>query len=114
MVTDYNSMLDRVMTFVSDRLGVDKSKLTENSLIEDDVGIAGLDTLTFYEEFFNAFKIANPNDFNSDQYVTSDNLQIGLFVKSIFSTKARQLLRTKNISIGHLANVALKHKWYDQ
>jgi hypothetical protein len=114
METEYNLMLDRIITFVSDRSGIEKSKLTENSLIEDEIGIAGLDTLTFYEEFFKDFEIDNPSDFNSHQYVTSENLQIGLIIKSIFSTKARQTLKTKSVSVRHLVDVALKRKWHDQ
>lgn len=113
MVTDYDLMLDKVLTFVSVGLGIDKSKLTEQTLIEHDVGIAGLDTLTFYEEFFKEFGIVNPTDFNPDHYVTSEHLPIALIIKSIFSAKARLALATKNTSIKHLTNVALKGKWYE-
>jgi hypothetical protein len=114
METDYKSMLDRIMTFVSDRLGVDKSKITEQTSIEDDFGIAGLDTLTFYEEFFTEFKISNPTDFNVGQYVTSENMQVGVFIKSLFSTTTRKTFKTTSVSLKHLTNVALRRKWYEQ
>ena len=114
MGTDYKSMLDRVMSFVSDRLGVDKSRMTEKTSIEDDFGIAGLDTLTFYEEFFTEFGISNPTDFNADQYVTSENMQIGVFIKSFFSTTTGKTFKTKSVSLKHLTNVALRGKWYEE
>ena len=114
MEISYDKMVEIVKAFISNNIGIDKSKLNEETKIESDVGMAGLDTLIFYENFFSEFKIDIPEDFNTDKYITSENLQIGLFAKSVFSKEARKKLRTKENTIRHLTNVALKRKWYEE
>lgn len=110
MDNHYEITLESVKNFVSENLGADKNKLTEQTKIEEDLGIAGLDTITFYETFFDKFKISNPSDFNVDEYITSENLEIGAFFKSLFSKSQRN--KTKNNTIQHLTHVAMKQKWY--
>lgn len=114
MKVDYENMLEVLNIFVSTKTGIEKSKLTEETKIEGDVGIAGLDTYQFYDDFFTEFKITNPSDFEVDEYVTSENLEIGKLFNSIFSKTQRQKLKTKNNTIRHLINVAVAKKWSDE
>lgn len=107
-------MLEEVIEFVALRCGIPKFKITKELKIESDFGMAGLDTIQFYEEFFEVFKIQNPEDFDMDRYVTSENLEFKLIVKSLFSKIARQKFKTKDISIGHLAKVAETKYWVEE
>ena len=67
MKADYDLMLDSVVTFVSQTPGINKARLTENTLIEEHLGITGLDRVTFYQEFFRRFAIDNSDNFNADE-----------------------------------------------
>ncbi|MEH0157314.1 DUF1493 family protein [Limibacter armeniacum] len=107
-------MKEKVKEFVSSRLGVPKKQITMDSKIESDFGMAGLDTISFYHEFFKEFEIENPQDFDLDRYVTSENLEIWLIVKSIFSKSAREKLRIEEVSINHLINVAETKFWTEE
>lgn len=114
MELEYDKMLKKVITLISAQTGIEKSKLNENTKIEDDVGLAGLDTISFYEEFFTEFQIDNPQDFDSGMYISSENIDLLSVLKSIFSKKVRQEFQLKNNTIKHLTNVALKRRWYDE
>lgn len=91
-------------------LGVDRAALTVETRIEEDVSIAGLDTYMFYENYFSTFGISNPDDFPVDEYVTSENPWKYL-IPMLFSKKARQKYKTKDVTLGRLAHVALLKKW---
>jgi Protein of unknown function (DUF1493) len=114
MNTDYYKVLQRVIALVSDKTGIEESELNENTKIEEDVGLAGLDTLEFYEEFFTTFQINNPQDFDSNKYISPENIDLFSVIKSIFSKKARQKFNLKNNTVEHLTNVALKKRWYEE
>lgn len=115
MITSkYISMLQKVIAFTSEFMGIDQDQLSEHTKIESDVGMAGLDTILFYEAFFTAFKISNPQDFNADLYVTPEVLQPRLLLKSVFSKKARSQLKIRDITLKHLAEVALKREWFEE
>lgn len=111
---DYDGMLDAVRTFVSVRFGIEKSTLTECTSIEQDVQTAGLDTYTFYKEFFEEFHIGNPEEFEGSKYVASENLELGKFIRGLFSSKVRQENRVKAITLGHLARVGLAKTWFEE
>lgn len=114
MNSDYQEMLEAVKSFVSVKLGASDRELSENTKIEEEFGIAGLDTIAFYENFFDEFHIVNPEDFNAIIYVTSENLELGRFIKSIFYKTEREKLRGKDATIGHLARVALMKRWFEE
>ena len=107
-------MKEKVKEFVSSRLRVPMDKITMKSKIESDFAMAGLDTISFYEDFFQEFEIKNPEDFELDRYVTSENLEIGLMIKSIFSKSDRQKLEVEEVSIEHLVKVAEAKCWIEE
>jgi hypothetical protein len=113
MKTDYSIMLERVIALISAKTGIEESKLNENTKIEEDVGLAGLDTMELYEEFFTIFQIHNPQDFDSNKYISPENIDLFGIIKSIFSKKIRHEFNLKNNTIKHLTNVALKKRWYE-
>jgi Protein of unknown function (DUF1493) len=114
MKTDYSMMLERVIALISAKTGIEGSKLNENTKIEEDVGLAGLDTIEFYEEFFTEFRIDNSQDFDSSKYISPENIDLFSVIKSIFSKKTRHEFNLKNNTIKHLTNVALKKRWYEE
>lgn len=114
MKTDYSIMLERVIALISVQTGIEESELNENTKIEEDVGLAGLDTIEFYEEFFTEFQIDNPQDFDSNKYISPENIDLFSTLKSIFSKRVRHEFDLKNNTIKHLTNVALKKRWYEE
>jgi len=99
------------MDFITRKLGIDKSELTDKTTIEDDVGLAELDTYIFYDDFFVEFEISNPKDFNVDEYVSPTIYSPFLILKGIFSKKARNKMKSKSTTIEHLTKVAMEKKW---
>ncbi|MDZ7900535.1 MAG: DUF1493 family protein [Arcicella sp.] len=114
MKNDYSVTLEKVIALVSAQTGIEESKLNENTKIEDDVGLVGLDTIEFYEEFFTEFQIDNPQDFDSNKYISPENIDIFSILKSIFSKKTNHEFDLKNNTIRHLTNVALRKRWYEE
>jgi acyl carrier protein len=107
-------MEEKIKEFVSSRLGIPIEEITMESKMESDFGVAGLDTISFYEEFFRKFEIRNPEDFNIDRYVATENIEIVLMIKSIFSQNSGQNLRIKEVSIEHLIKVAETKFWIEE
>ncbi len=107
---EYEHMLNVLKDFVVEKTGVNRTELTAETRIEEDISIAGLDTYIFYEDYFSTFNISNPEDFPVDEYVTSENPWQHI-IPMLFSKKARQKYRTKDVTIGHLVQVALLKKW---
>ncbi|GGG36088.1 DUF1493 family protein [Hymenobacter glacieicola] len=114
MDIEYQQALEIVKIFVSNQLGIAKNKLSEDTRIEEDVRIAGLDTIIFYEDFFTQFQIANPQDFAVEKYVTNENFILFRLIKSIFSASERDKLKVKNIMIRHLTYVAMRKRWFEE
>ena len=104
-------MKEKVFEFLIQKLGVAYHDFNLNSKIESDFGLYGLDTFTFYEQFFKEFAIENLEDFEFDRYVSSENWDIGLIIKSLFLNSAREKLMVKEVSIGHLVRVAETRLW---
>jgi hypothetical protein len=113
MSNTYERTLEIVKTFISSKTGINKLKLTEETKIEDDVGMAGLDTISFYEDFFSEFQIVHEG-FELDRYVTSENLELKGCFRSIFSKTYRQKNRTRNNTIRHLTHVVIAKKWFGE
>ncbi len=63
-------LFDRIKLFVSAKTGVEVSALHRRTKVESDLGMAGLDTIIFYEDFFQEFQISRPEGFDFEKYVT--------------------------------------------
>lgn len=107
-------MKEEVLKFISECAGLSVDALKLSDRIEHEVGLSGLDVLTFYEDFFYKFKIINPDEFNIDKYWGGDGcFSFGVFIKSIFSKKIRESLKTYDVTILHLIKVAETKIWVD-
>ena len=106
-------MLELVKAFVSKKLGVPIYQIHEETTIESDLRIIGLDTISFFEEFFNEFKIENPEDFKTDLYVTPEVFDPIGAVRSLISKEYRDKHKIKEVSISHLVMVAELRRWTD-
>lgn len=107
-------MENEVKLFISIKLGIPIDEIHKESKIEADFGLAGLDTMLFYDTFFTEFDIVNPEDFDLDEYVTPDVPNFRLLIKSFFSKAAREKMRVKTVSVGHLVRVAEARKWFEE
>lgn len=52
-----NNLAEKVFDFVSGETGIAVNRLYPEFRIEKDAGIAGMDTILFYEHFFDEFGI---------------------------------------------------------
>ena len=114
MTETYDTMLEKVKAFVVEKLGLALSGLTENTKLEQDAGLAGMETLIFYDDFFTEFRIRNPEDFNADRYVTSETPEFGKVIRALFSKARRRELRARSVTLRHLAQVALRREWFEE
>jgi len=106
------TMKDVVLKYVSEWTGVALNQIKLSNRVEQDFGLAGLDTLSFYEGFFEKFETKKPEDFKLDRYSSSEGLEdLGLVIKSIFSAKAKERLKADDVTIGHLLKVAEQCTW---
>ncbi|UOQ76385.1 DUF1493 family protein [Hymenobacter sp. 5516J-16] len=114
MDIEYQQALEIVKIFVSNQLSIAKNKLSEDTRIEEDVRIAGLDTIIFYENFFKQFQIADPQDFAVKKYVTSENFEPFRLIKSVFSASERAKLKVRDTTLRHLTHVAMQKRWFEE
>jgi acyl carrier protein len=57
-----NETLNKVVEIVVDKLGVEKSKVTENAKFIDDLGADSLDTVELIMEFEDEFSLEIPDE----------------------------------------------------
>jgi hypothetical protein len=104
-----NDLSKKVVDFVSRETGIAADQLYPEFRIEKDAGIAGLDTLLFYEHFFDEFGI-QPDQFNPKKYVTPEIISLSESFKKLISIKYRRDYRLRNITIQQLIHIAtIKH-----
>ena len=106
-------MIAAVIRFTSKRLGISDKDIHSHTTIESDLGMAGLDTLEFFSEFFEVFGVENPEDFNADKYVTPENLDPVRAIRSLISKRFRERHLIQEVTIQHLARVAEQKCWID-
>jgi len=107
-------MEKEVIKFVSQSAGVEEDKIKHSDTIEGSFGLGGLDTISFYEDFFETFKITNSQDFNIELYCANEGIgNVALLIKAIFSKHARKKLKKYDVTIKHLIKVAELKKWID-
>ena len=102
---------EKVFIFISKQTQVPVEQIKLDSLVEQDFSLASLDTIVFYEEFFEEFNILNPQDFNSDKYITSAPTKISVLFKSIFDKDLRQKLKYEDVTVRHLIKIDQNKKW---
>lgn len=103
----------KVKDFIVPRLGISANDVRMDSMVETDFGLGGLDTISFYNDFFEAFKIRNIDDFNYDNHVTPDRINHRLIFKSLFSRKSKLKSNYQDISVKHLINVIQIGTWVE-
>jgi Protein of unknown function (DUF1493) len=106
-----DKMFADIKKFTAEKVGVEIEKLTRQTRVETDLGIAGLDTISFFDEFLKSFKVNCPNGFSYDKYVTSENLNPLGFFKSLFSKQHRDKDKIIELTLGDLERAALTKTW---
>lgn len=107
-----NDPAQKVVDFVSRETGIAADQLYPEFRIERDAGIAGLDTILFYEHFFDEFGI-QPDQFDPKKYVSPEIISIPELFKRITSRKYRQEQRIHDITIQHLITIATINYWHE-
>ena len=90
--------------FLIKKLGNITKPLTRNLMIEDAFGMAGLDSLTFYDDFITEFEIKIPENFDIYNYTTpSPDL--------ILPRKKRKQIRYTDVTLGELDDMITTKIW---
>jgi Protein of unknown function (DUF1493) len=105
-------LLEKIKAFTSEKLGVDISKLSRGTRLEEDNGIIGLDTFTFLDDFIRTFNINLPTDFDINRYVTSENFELPTWIRRLFSRKT--YLPKIELTLGDLEKIAFVETWLDE
>ena len=105
-------LLEKIKLFTSEKLGVDISKLSRNTRIEEDNGIIGLDTIIFLNDFISTFNIDISTDFDLSKYVTSENSEVLKWIKQLFSREIK--LSRVELTLGDLEKIAFTNTWLDE
>jgi hypothetical protein len=107
-------MTEEVKKFVSKSVGIDQSKIKLSDRVEASFGLGGLDTVSFFEEFFIEFNIINPQDFNIELHAADEGMaNIFLVIKAVFSKNIRRKLKKHDVTIEHLIKVAELKNWIE-
>lgn len=107
-------MKKAVLDFISHATKMPVLDIKLSHRVEEDFGLAGLDTISFYEGFFEKFSVENPDEFVFDRHCAPEGLlMVKFWLTSIFSKKAREALKVYDVSIGHLMKVAQEKRWTD-
>jgi hypothetical protein len=106
-------VFEEIKQFTSDKLGVDKETLNRQTMIEKDCGVSGLDTKTFYDNFFKKFNVQLPNGFPYDRFVESENFELFKFIKGLFLKTQKNKTIKIDLTLGELEQVALTGVWRD-
>jgi hypothetical protein len=102
--------------FINDKLDIDVNQLNPNTLLAQDLGIYGLDSIYFFDAFFDEFKLSNVEAFDSELYIDCGpdfKSSFKDWLKNIFIKERRKYLRP-DISLGHLQKVIEKGEWFDE
>jgi Protein of unknown function (DUF1493) len=105
-------LLEKIKTFTSEKLGVDISKLSRSTRLEEDNGIIGLDTYTFLDDFIRTFNINLPTDFDINRYVTSEKVELPNWIRRLFLRK--MYLPKIELTLGDLEKIAFVETWLDE
>jgi len=103
--------IERVKLFVSKYWSVPLKKLSQNTKLEDDLGITGDDAAEFFNLFSTEFNV-DLTDLNLQKYFESEG--IGLLNFSWLLGKRRKVKRSLHeITIADLENTLEHSKWID-
>lgn len=107
-----NNLAEKVFDFVSGETGIAVNRLYPEFRIESDAGIAGMDTILFYEHFFDKFGIQS-DQFDLKKYVTPEVISIPELFKRITSRKYRKEQCIRDITIQRLITIATINYWHE-
>lgn len=106
-----DNMFEEIKKFTSKKTGVDISELTRQTRVGGDLGIAGLDTISFFEEYFKTFQINFTNRFTFDKYVASEVYKPFGFIKGLFLKRQKEKQKIIELTLGDLERTALTGTW---
>lgn len=109
-------MNQRLKEFLVRKIGVSSEKLTPASRLSEDLGCAGLDAVTLFNDFFLEFDIKNIEEFDADLHIdfSVDFVQRPLSrLKNLFNKNRWKYLRP-DVTLGHLEKVIESGKWQNE
>lgn len=108
-----DEMFENIKKFVSEKTGVQLSELTRRTRVESDLGMGGLDTISFFDEFFFRFNVDLPKGFHFENYVQSEIIRPFSFIKRLFSKQKQSEQKVIDLTLGDLERIALTGIWIE-
>jgi len=109
-------MNPELKNFIIKRSHLKVEQIKPELRLAEDIGLYGLDAISFFEDFFTTFKIENLEDFDSDLHIEGgpDFAPRPIeWLKNVFIKKRRKYLRP-DVTIGHLQKVIEKGEWFNE
>ena len=100
--------------FITKRLGSREKYLNHSSGIEEFYGMAGLDSIVFYQDFVSEFRIEIPENWNIANHITSENINIRHHLKRFLSKSYRKKTKYLDLTIDDLEEMINSKKWIDK
>lgn len=106
-------MNTELIEFIIKRTQLKPDEIKSETKLAEDIGFYGLDAISFFEEFFEKFKIINLDEFDVDLHIDGsvDFAPRPLnWIKNVLIKERRKYL-TPDVTMGHLEKVINTGKW---
>ena len=106
-------MKQELIDFITSRTHLKADEIIPELKLAGDIGFYGLDAISFFEDFFDEFKIKNLDDFDIDLYINGgpDFVSRPLnWIKNLMNKEQRKYLKP-DITMGHLEKIIEVGKW---
>lgn len=109
-------MKQELVDFIISRTHLRAEEIRPELRLSQDIGLVGLDSVMFFEEFFENFQIKNIEGFDADLHIEGsvDFAPRPLhWIKNILIKERRKYLRP-DVTMGHLDKVLESGKWFNE
>lgn len=106
-------MKQELIDFIISKTHLKADEIKPELKLAQDIGFYGLDSISFFDEFFDKFEIQNTDEFDVDLYIDGSvdfALEPIKWIKNIF-IKERKIYLRPDVTMGHLEKVIEAKKW---
>jgi len=106
-------MNNELIEFITSRTHLKANEIKPDLRLAKNIGLYGLDSIGFFEEFFNEFEIEKLEEFDVNLHIdggTDFAPQPLNWIKNLMMKKRRKYLRP-DVTVGHLEKVIERGEW---
>lgn len=109
-------MNQELIDFIINRTQLKSEEIKPETKLAENIGFYGLDAISFFEEFFEKFKIQKLDEFDVDLHIDG-RVDFGSrplnWIKNILIKERRKYLRP-DVTMGHLDKVIKLGEWENE